>query len=130
MNLNLTPSIPIKRRSPWGVWVLSIVTLGIYYLIWYYNINREMAEANPTRRVSPLGALMAITFGAFLVVPALVSFYNTGVRIRQAQQDAGLEPSTGAGLGVLLSFLLWFNLPYHQSGLNRVVDAHTGAVPE
>src|SRR5690606_13629742 len=62
INVNLTPSIPIKRRSPWGVWVLSIVTFGIYYLIWYYNINREMAEANPTRRVSPLGALMAITF--------------------------------------------------------------------
>jgi hypothetical protein len=26
-----------KIRSPWGVFFLALVTLGIYYLYWYYQ---------------------------------------------------------------------------------------------
>ena len=28
-----------KRRSPWGVFGLSAITLEIYHVVWYYRIN-------------------------------------------------------------------------------------------
>lgn len=33
-----------KIRNPWAVPLLSVITLGIYYLVWYYKINREMSD--------------------------------------------------------------------------------------
>ncbi|MGZ4663863.1 MAG: DUF4234 domain-containing protein, partial [Frankiaceae bacterium] len=30
-----------KTRGPWAVWLLSIITFGIYFLVWYYKINNE-----------------------------------------------------------------------------------------
>ena len=33
-----------KTRNPWGVWLLALVTLGIYLLWWYYTINNEIRE--------------------------------------------------------------------------------------
>ena len=30
-----------KKRSPLGVWLLGLVTAGIYMLVWYYKINDE-----------------------------------------------------------------------------------------
>ena len=33
-----------KRRSPWGVIGLTFLTLGIYHLYWWYEINRELRD--------------------------------------------------------------------------------------
>ena len=30
--------IGYKRRNPWGVFGLSLVTIGIYYVVWWYKI--------------------------------------------------------------------------------------------
>ena len=41
-----------KLRGPWAVFFLALVTLGIYYLVWYYKINRELRDAGG-QEVSP-----------------------------------------------------------------------------
>lgn len=112
----------VRRRHPGLVWVLAIVTLGIYFLIWYYNVHRELAEAFPRRRVSPLGAVLTVTVGALVIIPPFVSIYNTGERIRNAQRDSGLEPTSRPWVGLLLMFLLGLNIAYHQIQLNSVAD--------
>jgi hypothetical protein len=33
-----------KIRNPLGVLGLSIITLGIYFVFWYYYANKELAE--------------------------------------------------------------------------------------
>ena len=38
-----------KIRSPWAPALLPIITLGIYYFVWYYKINREMADLGRAR---------------------------------------------------------------------------------
>ena len=35
---------PVKVRNPWAVALLPIVTLGIYHLVWWYRINRELRD--------------------------------------------------------------------------------------
>ena len=32
----------VKLRSPWAVALLPFITLGIYHLVWWYKINKEL----------------------------------------------------------------------------------------
>lgn len=42
-----------KTRNPWGVWLLSLITIGIYPLIWYFKINKELRDFDPSIDVQP-----------------------------------------------------------------------------
>jgi uncharacterized membrane protein len=110
-----------KTRGPVAVWLLSIVTLGIYYLVWYYKINREVRDFDPTIEVSPGMAVIAITFGAILLgIPPIVSTIMTGRRIAQAERSAGLPGSCSGVIGFLLSLVLGLNTIYYQAKLNDI----------
>jgi hypothetical protein len=101
--------------------LLSIVTFGIYYLVWYYKINREIAEFDTSIRVSPGGAVVAITLGALLAgIPPIVSTVKTGGRIAQAQHTAGAPATCSGGVGFLLWILIGLNTIYYQSRLNEL----------
>ncbi len=120
----------VKERSPMGVIGLSIITFGIYQLYWYYTLNREMRDLG--EYVSPGVSLLAVTLGAWIVVPALVSWYNTGERLKRLQRAAGLQSTTSGAFVitmVLLSFLIVpaFILLYSlQSQANRLYQAAGG----
>ena len=105
-----------KTRSPIGGWLLLIPTLGIYYLFWYFNINRELRDFDPSVKVHPGWAVVSL----FIPIVGLISIYNTGNRIRQAQTAAG-SPAEASGLiGLIASIVLALNVPYYSSQLNRV----------
>ena len=61
-----------KIRSPWGVFVLASVTLGIYYLYWYYQANRELKDYGVGKR--PAVSLLAQFPGGILIIPPFVSW--------------------------------------------------------
>jgi hypothetical protein len=54
------------------VWALSIITLGIYHLVWWYKINRELrdysAAAGAPLGNSPLLSLLALFPGGILIM--------------------------------------------------------------
>jgi len=112
----------VKVRSPWGVFFLALVTLGIYYLVWYYKINRELRDVGIG--TSPLTSLLAITIGWFIIVPPFVSTWNTLGRISEAEQRLGSTAELSRGLGFILYLVavifLPFELPYMQEHLNQV----------
>ena len=112
----------VKTRSPWGVFFLALVTLGIYYLVWYYKINRELRDVGIG--TSPVTSLLAITIGWFIIVPPFVSTWNTLGRISQAEERFGSTAVLSRGLGFILFLVavifLPFELPYMQEHLNRV----------
>lgn len=113
-----------KTRNPLVVWLLSLVTLGIYQLYWYYQVNREAREYEPSVDVRPGVAVVAVTVGGLLIVPPWVSIFKTGRRIAQTQQAAGVpERCSGLlGLVLVLVFDLW--VVYYQSQLNKVWERH------
>ncbi|MFI9718592.1 DUF4234 domain-containing protein [Streptomyces sp. NPDC052396] len=120
--------LAMKRRGPWAVWFLVIITLGIYSLVWYFKIHKEMAEFDSRRKISPAGSMLTIWFGWYLLIPPFVSYYNTGKRICDAQRAAGLPQTCSGGLGLFLVFIFGTHSVYYQSELNKVVD-HYGQVP-
>lgn len=117
-------NLPLKRRRPWLGWIAGILTLGIYWLVWYYNVNKELAEMG--RKVNPGGMIAVFIFLGWLIFPPLVSVYNTGDRIKVTEREAGIADSerVSGGLGLLLYILGGLALVYYQSHLNRIIDAH------
>ena len=124
-----------KIRSPWAAALLPIVTLGIYYFVWYYKINREMADLGRARGKtdelgdSPGTSLLAITLGALIIVPAILSTIHTAQRVQRAQRLTGIEPQLNGWLALVLYLLIapgfW---AYEQSELNKVWNS-TGEPP-
>jgi len=114
-----------KIRTPWVVPVLGIVTVGIYTIFWYYYINREMADLGRARGTDELGdspgkSVLAVTLGALIIVPAIVSVWNTGKRIQAAERLTGIEPQMNGWLAVVMALVIAPVLyAYEQSELNK-----------
>jgi hypothetical protein len=111
-----------KIRNPWGVFLLSIVTLWIYYVVWYYKVNRELRDYGVGD--SPGTSLLAITLGGLVIVPPWVSWWRFFGRLREAQERAGTSERSDQWIGFILHFIGSFLLPievvYAQQNLNRL----------
>ena len=123
-----------KKRGPIAVWLLALVTLGVYYFVWYYKINKEARDYLGDDSINPTVALLAVLLGwILLLIPPLVSTYNTGVRIRRMQEHAGVQDAISPGIGLLLFLVARLDMPYLQEHLNRIwnryLQTQTGAPP-
>jgi hypothetical protein len=125
-----------KIRNPLGVVGLTLITLGIYWWVWYYKMNKEMAAIGRARGTeecgtSPGTSLLAVTLGALVIVPALVSIYKTCARLSATERVTGTPQGMEAGLLFLLFVLIGPVGHYiFQSNMNKVLRHQAGAAPE
>jgi hypothetical protein len=124
----------VKLRNPLGVVGLSIITIGIYYVFWWYFINREMRDLGRSRNVdlgqSPGNSVLAITLGAIIIVPAIVSMWRTCDRIQRSQEVAGVERgANGPIIFILLLLIGPVGIWYAQSELNKAWEAQASSAP-
>ena len=123
-----------KVRNIVAVAVLSLVTLGIYVIFWWYFINREMADYGraldaPELGDSPGKSTLALFPGGLVVVPALWTIVMTFKRVQAAQERAGQTPLNGwLGLVLYLVFSPAY-FAYMQSGLNSVWTSIAAPAP-
>jgi len=123
----------VKLRSPWAAALLPIVTLGIYHLVWWYRVNRELCDFGRARGYdlgqNPTTSLLAVFPGGLIVVPALVSYWRGTKRMQAAARVAVQEPLNGwiaLILFLVVSLGLW---AYMQSELNKLWRAEAEALP-
>lgn len=122
--------LAMKRRNPFAVWLgLPLITLGIYGLVWYYKIHKEMAEFDRRRSIPIAGPMLVLLFLGWTIIGPIVSYHNAGKRIRTAQTSAGLVASCSPTLCWLLMFVFGLNTLYMQTELNKVVDRYPQASP-
>lgn len=115
----------MKRRKPVAAWLgLTIITLGVYFLVWYYKIHKELAELDRRRTVPTTGSLLVMLLLGWTVVAPVISLLNTGKFIRQAQRSAGLPETCSPGVGTLLMFLCGVGVLYYQNQLNLIIDRY------
>ena len=124
----------VKLRNPLGVVGLSLITLGIYYIFWWYFINREMRDFGRARNTdlgqNPGNSVLAITLGALIIVPALVSLWRTSDRIQRSQETAGVERgANGPIIFILLLLIGPVGIWYAQSELNKAWEAQASGGP-
>jgi heme/copper-type cytochrome/quinol oxidase subunit 2 len=119
-----------KNRNIILVWLVwPLITLGIYFFVWYYKINREAKDFDPRIEGNPGVSLLAVLIGWIIIVPPFVSIYRTGGRIAQMQRSAGIEPTCNGWIGLILVFVFNLDRLYYQHELNRIWE-HYGNPPE
>jgi Domain of unknown function (DUF4234) len=123
-----------KLRNPLGVVGLSLITLGIYFAFWWYFINREMRDLGRARDTdlgqNPTNSVLAITLGALVIVPAIVTMWTTSARIENAQYAVGMDRRvSGPVVFILLLLIGPVGIWYAQSELNKVWEAQRSGAP-
>jgi hypothetical protein len=123
----------VKVRNPWAVALLPIITLGIYHLVWWYRINKELKAYGEAKGYdlgqNPTNSLLALFPGGIIIVPALVSYWRGTKRVQGASKVAGREPVSGwisLILYLLLSPGFW---AYLQVSLNNIWAQEAEALP-
>jgi hypothetical protein len=109
-------------------YVLSIVTLGICGIIWYYLINADAKKIAKNNAWSPGMSVLAVTLGAIIIIPPFVSIWRTWSRVREATHADGMA----AGLQFVLCFVPIVNIAYSgylQSKLNNAAAAEPMPAP-
>jgi hypothetical protein len=131
-----------KIRHPVAVVVFSLITLGIYHLYWWYQINREMRDLGEARGLDdlgekPLNSLLAFFPGGLIIVPPYVSLYNGVKRMQRAQEVTTGAVSLNGWIALILLLVLGLILPgYLQAEMNKVWEnvgsggAMASTVPE
>jgi hypothetical protein len=115
----------VKVRNPLGVVGLSLITIGVYYVFWWYFINREMRDLGRARNAdlgeSPGNSVLALTLGALVIVPALVTLWRTSGRVERSQEVVGMQQRVvGPVLFILLLLIGPVGIWYAQHELNKV----------
>jgi Domain of unknown function (DUF4234) len=99
----------VKIRSPWAAALLPIVTLGIYHLVWWYRVNRELRDYGRVKGYdlgqNPTNSLLALFPGALIIVPALITYWRGTKRVQGAAKLAGHDPPNG-WIALILYLLL------------------------
>ncbi|HEV2857906.1 MAG TPA: DUF4234 domain-containing protein [Solirubrobacterales bacterium] len=123
----------VKVRNPWAVALLPFVTFGIYHLVWWYKINKELKAYGEAKGYdlgqNPAASAAALFPGAIIVIPALVTYYRGTKRVQGASKIAGREPASGwitLILYLLLQPAMW---AYLQVSLNNVWEQDAEALP-
>ena len=123
----------VKVRNPWAVALLPIITLGIYHLVWWYKINKELKGYGEAKGYdlgqNPVNSLLALFPGGIVIIPALVTYWRGTKRVQGASKIAGREPVSGwisLILYLLLSPGFW---AYLQVSLNNIWEQEAEALP-
>ena len=78
----------VKIRSPWAAALLPFVTLGIYHLVWWYRINRELRDYGKAKGYdlgqNPTNSVLALFPGGIIIIPALVTYWRGTKRVMGA----------------------------------------------
>jgi hypothetical protein len=135
-----------KIRHPVAVVVFSVITLGIYGIYWWFQINREMVDLGRPRNAEGLGenattSLLAVFPGFLIIVPPYVSLYNGVKRMQRAQEVTTGDVSLNGWIILILlivSFVIGIAgliIPgYIQAEMNKVWEnvgqGGPGVVPE
>jgi hypothetical protein len=126
---------PAKIRSPVAVALLSLTI--VYLFLWWYFINRELADYGKQRGTNKLGdspgkSTLAITLGLLVIVPAVWTVVTTFKRVQALQRLTGEATPINGWIGLILAVVITPALyGYMQSGLNSswraVASASTSA---
>jgi hypothetical protein len=124
---------PVKIRSPWAVALLPIITLGVYHFVWWYRINRELRDYGKAKGYdlgqNPTNSLLALIPGGFIIVPALITYWNGTKRVQGAARLGGREPLNGWIALILYLFISVGFWAYIQVSLNDLWRTEADLLP-
>src|SRR3954451_16462552 len=123
----------VKVRNPWAVALLPFVTFGIYHIVWWYKINKELKAYGEAKGYdlgqNPMNSALAVFPGIFILIPPLVSYYRGTKRVQGASKIAGREPVSGWITLILYLIVSPAMFAYLQVSLNNIGERKAEAGP-
>jgi hypothetical protein len=123
----------VKIRNPWAVALLPFITLGIYNLVWWYRINKEMKAYGELKGYDlgrkPMNSLLAFFPGGLIIIPALISLWRGTQRVQGTAAVAGRDPLNGWLALILYLVFSPAMYAYLQVSLNNVWRAELNPAP-
>jgi hypothetical protein len=123
----------VKVRSPWAVALLPFVTFGIYHVVWWYKVNKELKAYGEAKGFdlgqNPTNSALALFPGFLIIVPPLVSYWRGTKRVQGASKIAGREPASGWIALILYLLLSPGMFAYLQVSLNNVWEQEAEPLP-
>ena len=123
----------VKIRSPWAVALLPFVTLGIYHLVWWYRINREMRDYGYAKGFdlgrNPTNSLLALFPGGFIIVPPFITYWRGTKRVQASSRVGGKDALSGWIALILFLLLSPGYWAYLQVSLNDLWLAEADPLP-
>ncbi len=123
----------VKVRSIWAAALLPLITLGIYHLVWWYKVNKELKGYGEAKGYdlgqNPTNSLLALFPGGLIIIPALITYWNGTKRIMGAAKIAGREPVNGWISIVLYLVIAPAFWAYLQNSLNHIWEQEGEVLP-
>ncbi len=91
-----------EERHPAAVIIFSMITCGIYLLVWIYKFSKEMKNYLEKDDISP-GLEVFLCILCFMYI--IYWSYKYGQLLKEAQQAAGLPAEDNAVLFLVLALL-------------------------
>ncbi len=108
-----------KVRQPVAVIIFSIITLGIYFLVWTYKIFKENKDYSGEGIGGVIGLVIGLVIGVvnwFLIPSEIGNIYE------KAGQEKPVRGVTGFwNLIPLIGFIIW--VVKVQGAMNRLYEA-------
>jgi hypothetical protein len=122
-------------RNPVAMWILTVITLGIVGIFWWYGVNREVRDVSRAfgRPIGGSPIFMALLFALWPIawIPAIISLFLGSRWVRTLEQGVGIEGTTRPILAALLVPVLFLQVIYVQRHANEIWRrAAAGARPE
>lgn len=116
----------LQVRDSVPQWLLCLF-VPLYSAFWYFRVCKELGGwSRGAIHTDPVKSVLAVTLGAMVLIPALISIAGTMGRIRRAQELAGVEPRASF-IGFLgRSFLLGYAYKWTQDQLNELATRAPG----
>lgn len=118
-------STHVKVRDP--VITALLFFIPFYALFWYYYINKELADLGRAKGTAELGdspgtSVLALFPGGIIIVPAIISLWNTAGRIAAAERITNV-PGEQINQAIALLLMVIFSPIggwWYQNELNKV----------
>mgnify|MGYP002851295888 CR=1 FL=1 len=115
-------SASVTIRNAWAVWILSFITLNIYGIFWWYQVNRELQQVGKEYDIrlaaSPPISAVLMALWPIALIPALITVFLTTVRLRRVQGATEAGVRANPIIATLLMFVLFLHSFYLQKKLN------------
>jgi hypothetical protein len=108
------------KQGAWGLWWMVVITLGIYNLIWYHRVNRELAAALG-RRHEAWGQWWCVLVPFY----GIYGMYKTAQAVNDAHAAIG-SPTRVGPVTACFWAPMWFasQTRYVQRRINLLADMH------